>query len=138
MTYDFSECLLLNTVMAARALTRRYDDKLRPFGVSVIQFSVLMTVRSSADDTVSDMANRIAMDRTTLLRNLDLLVRKGLVDDSAAKKRNGRVFVLSEEGRVLLNKIIPLWKIAQDEIHQLLGEANDEELLASLRTLRRG
>jgi len=138
MVCDLSECLLLNTVMAARALVRRYDDKLRPFGVSVIQFSVLMTVRSSTDDTVSDMAKRIAMDRTTLLRNLDLLVQKGLVDDSAAKKRNGRVFVLSEEGRFLLNKIIPLWKIAQDEIRQLLGDANDEELLASLRALKRG
>jgi hypothetical protein len=85
---DFSRCLLLHTVMAARALSRRYDERMKPFGVTVAQFAVMMTVRRNAGQTVSAMAARIAMDRTTLSRNLDLLERKGLVvKDQAAPCR---------------------------------------------------
>ncbi len=138
MNDEFSDCLLLNTVMAARALTRRYDERLRPFGVSLIQFTVLMTVRAQEGDTVSDMAGRIAMDRTTLLRNLDLLVRKGLVKARPAKKGNGREFRLSAQGASLLEKLVPEWKKAQQEIRLLLGERNDQELLEVLRALRCG
>lgn len=138
MDDDFSQCLLLNTVMAARALTRRYDDRLRPFGVSVVQFSVMMTVRSLAGRTVTDMAKRIAMDRTTLLRNLDLLVRDNLVKAERAEKGNGRVFELTEIGQALLEQLIPEWRKAQVEMRTSLKGHDKDNLLDALKTLKAG
>jgi len=122
MTYEFSDCLLLNTVMAARAMTRRYDAQLQRFGVSVVQFSVLMVLRHGRQEPVSHMAERIAMDRTTLIRNLELLTRKGLVSSAPAAKGNGRSFTLTPQGRSLADELMPHWQAAQKEVRGRQGQ----------------
>lgn len=136
--YDFSRCLLLSTVMAARAMTRRYDERLRPFGVSVAQFTVLGAVRKSAGETMTAIAERIAMDRTTLSRNLDLLVRKGLVREERAPRGNGRVCHLTPEGDALLDAIIPVWRQAQAELRELVKDHDTDAYLTTLERLTRG
>ncbi|WP_394689125.1 MarR family winged helix-turn-helix transcriptional regulator [Hoeflea sp.] len=138
MTYDFSDCLLLNTVMAARAMTRRYDSQLQRFGVSVVQFSVLMVLRQGRDEPVSHMAARIAMDRTTLIRNLELLTRKGLVSSAPAAKGNGRAFRLTPDGERLAEELVPHWRAAQAEVRKLLKQPELEHLLPALRALTAG
>ncbi|MCY0095408.1 MarR family winged helix-turn-helix transcriptional regulator [Hoeflea ulvae] len=138
MTYDVSDCLLLNTVMAARAMTRRYDARLQRFGVSVVQFSVLMVLRQERDEPVSHMAERIAMDRTTLIRNLELLMRKGLVSAAPAKRGNGRSFKLTAEGKRLVEELVPHWQAAQAEVRGLLDRPQLEHLLPALRALTAG
>ncbi|WP_349366864.1 MAG: MarR family winged helix-turn-helix transcriptional regulator [Nitratireductor rhodophyticola] len=136
--YNMADCLLLNTVMAARAMTRRYDERLKPYGVSVIQFSVLMVLRAGRDEPVSRMAERVAMDRTTLLRNLELLVRRGLVRTEPALKGNGRRFLLSGKGAALVEELVPHWRSAQAEVRALLGEDDSERVLAALKQLTVG
>jgi len=138
MNYDFSDCLLLNTVMAARAMTRRYDAQLQQYGVSVVQFSVLMVLRQDREEPVSHMAARIAMDRTTLIRNLELLTRKGLVSTAPAAKGNGRTFKLTPEGRSLADELVPHWQAAQTEVRELLDAPQSEHLLSALRALTAG
>lgn len=133
-----ADCLLLNTVMAARAMTRRYDERLKPYGVSVIQFSVLMVLRAGRDEPVSRMAERVAMDRTTLLRNLELLVRRGLVRTEPALKGNGRRFLLSGKGAALVEELVPHWRSAQAEVRALLGEDDSDRVLAALKQLTAG
>ena len=136
--YNMADCLLLNTVMAARAMTRRYDERLKPYGVSVIQFSVLMVLRAGRDEPVSRMAERVAMDRTTLLRNLELLVRRGLVRTEPALKGNGRRFLLSGKGAALVEELVPHWRSAQAEVRALLGEDDSDRVLAALKQLTAG
>lgn len=138
MSDEFENCIALNTVMAARAMTRRYDQKLRPFGVSVAQFTVLGAVRNSVESPVSEMAKRIMMDRTTMLRNLEHLEKKGLVATKAAEKRNGRVFELTIDGNILLDQLIPKWRQAQAELNEVLKPYDKGTLLASLRLLAAG
>jgi DNA-binding MarR family transcriptional regulator len=138
MDYEFSDCLLLNTVMAARAMTRRYDAQLRRFGVSVVQFSVLMVLRQGRDEPVARMAERIAMDRTTLIRNLELLTRKGLVSSAPAAKGNGRAFRLTPTGEKLADELVPHWQAAQAEVRGLLEPPQSAHLLAALRALTAG
>lgn len=138
MDPDFSDCLLLNTVMAARAMTRRYDARLRRFDVSVVQFSILMVLRQQREEPVSRMAERIAMDRTTLIRNLELLTRKGLVSMAPAAKGNGRTFKLTQTGRDLADELVPHWQAAQTEVHGLLDPAQSRHLLSALRALTEG
>lgn len=138
MENDLSDCLLLNTVMAARAMTRRYDRQLKPFGVSVVQFSVLTVLDAHGGETVSRMAARIAMDRTTLIRNLELLARKGLVEAEPAPKGNGRLFSLTSRGKLLLAELVPKWRVGQAEVRSLLGENDAGMALAVLRRLAAG
>lgn len=138
MDYSVRDCVLLNTVMAARAMTRRYDERLKPFGISVSQFSVMMTVRQHPEMAVAHMAERIAMDRTTLLRNLELLERKGLIATEPVSSGNGRVFALTDEGARLLDAVIPHWRAAQTEVGGLLETMSKDELLVALRALTAG
>jgi len=120
---DFSQCLVLNTRMAARAITRRYDRKLRPFGITAAQFSVLTAIRGRPERSVTEMAQVIAMDRTTLSRNLDLLEKKGLIACRPADKGNGRLCTLTEPGSALVETLIPKWVEAQAELLPLWREA---------------
>ena len=135
MQDDFSRCLLLNTRMAARAVTRRYDRELRPFGVTAAQFTILSTMSIHPDQSVTDLAKSIAMDRTTLSRNLDLLERKRLIAGRDAEKGNGRLVSLSEEGAALVPKLLPVWRGLQNEMNALLGSDAMNALIAGLQRL---
>ena len=135
MDDDFTQCLVLNTRMAARAVTRRYDKALRPFGITAAQFSILTSMVKRPERSVTEMARSIAIDRTTLSRNLDLLVRKGLVSGHEADKGNGRLVALTEQGNVLVQELLPHWREAQAEMRTLLVEPDLKTLVASLQKL---
>jgi DNA-binding MarR family transcriptional regulator len=133
MQDDFSRCLLLNSRMAARAVTRRYDRELRPFGVTAAQFTILSTMSTRPNLSVTDLAKTIAMDRTTLSRNLDLLERKGLIVGREAEKGNGRLVSLSEQGEALTPRLMPVWRGLQSEMNKLLGDDAMNALIDGLQ-----
>ena len=107
---DLSDCLVLNTVAAARTLLRRGDAALKPFGVTVQQFSLLAAIRLHERKPVTALAKHIQLDRTSLTRNLNLLESRKLVKRSAAVSGNARICELTEEGSKLLDKLLPIWE----------------------------
>jgi len=135
---DFSRCLLLNTIKAARSLSRRYDARLKPYRVTVAQFTVMMLVRHNEGKAINAIAKRIAMERTTLTRNIDLLARKGLVVKEFAKKGNVKTCRLTDTGDALLDELIPVWHAARQELQTLLTGRDPDEYLAILQTLSKG
>lgn len=135
MQDEFDNCLVLNTRMAARAVTRRADRKLRPFGVTAAQFTILVSLRSRPDRSVTELANGIAMERTTLSRNLDLLTRKGVVAARHAEHGNGRLCALTDAGRVLVEAMAPVWREGQAELRETLNNPDFPTVIAALRHL---
>lgn len=135
---DFSQCLLLNTIKTARSMSRRYDARLKPYGVTVGQFTVMMLVRHNEGKPISAIAERIAMERTTLTRNIDLLTRKGLVLKEFAEKGNVKTCRLTNTGEALLDELIPVWHTARQELQTLLTGRDPDEYLAILQTLSKG
>ena len=69
-------CLCLHLQRAARAVARRFDEALRPLGLTSGQFSLLMSLNRPEPPTIGDVAGVLAMDRTTLTANLKPLVRR--------------------------------------------------------------
>ena len=130
---ELSSCLVLNTVAAARTLLRRYDAEFKQFGVTVQQFALLAAIRIHPDEPVVVLAQRIALDRTSLIRNLDLLARKGLVRRVAASTGNARFCELTREGDGLLDRLLPEWRRAQRELRQGLSR---EDAATYLRVAR--
>ncbi|MCO6177664.1 MarR family winged helix-turn-helix transcriptional regulator [Ciceribacter sp. RN22] len=124
MSEELADCLVLNTVSAARSLLRRYDARLKPFGVTVQQFSLLGAIRSHPEEPVASLAQRISLDRTSLTRNLDLLERKGLVRRVPGASGNARFCRLTEEGDALLDQLVVAWRDAQPGL--LTGLTADE------------
>ena len=137
MQDDFSQCLVLNTRMAARAITRRADRRLRPFGVTAAQFTILTSLQSRPGLSVTEMAESIAMDRTTLSRNLDLLETKGVVVSTHPSGVNGRVCVLTDAGRDLVQQMLPVWRASQSELREMLVRPDFAVVITALQQLTR-
>ena len=137
MQDDFSQCLVLNTRMAARAITRRADRKLRPFGVTAAQFTIMTSLQSRPGLSVTEMAESIAMDRTTLSRNLDLLEAKGVVASTRPSRGNGRVCALTGEGQELVAQMLPVWRESQAELRETLVRPDFAVVVTALQQLSR-
>src|SRR5947209_799278 len=88
-------CLCLHLQRAARAVARRFDEALRPLGLTNGQFSLLMSLNRPEPPTIGSVAALLAMDRTTLTANLKPLTRRGLVEVRIdAADRRGRRLIL--------------------------------------------
>ena len=129
-------CLCLHVQQAARALARRFDDALRPVGLTQGQFSLLMSLNRPAPPTMGDVASLLALDRTTLTANLKPLQRRGLVKVTVDRNdRRSRRLTLTAAGRALLVAAAPIWKRAHAQTERLLTRASPDILRASLREL---
>ena len=130
------ECFCLHVQRAARAVGRRYDEALRPFGLTNGQFSLLMSLNRPEPATMGPVANLLAMDRTTLTAALKPLERRGLAEIVPdPTDRRSRRLLLTEEGRALLARAVPVWEATQAEVAQLLEAADPDSLKGELRAL---
>jgi DNA-binding MarR family transcriptional regulator len=121
---------------AARALARRFDEALRPFGLTNGQFSLLMSLNRPAPPPMAPVASLLAMDRTTLTAALKPLERRGLVKVSQdPSDRRSRILALTDKGRNLLVDALPVWQSTHEEVEQLVPNGDPNELRSSLRAL---
>jgi DNA-binding MarR family transcriptional regulator len=129
-------CLCLHVQRAARALARRFDDALRPVGLTQGQFSLLISLNRPEPPTIGDVAAVLALDRTTLTANLKPLERRGLVKVKVDRDdKRSRRLTLTPTGRALLVVAAPIWKRAHAHAERLLTRASPDILRASLREL---
>lgn len=129
-------CLCLHVQRAARAMARRFDDALRPVGLTNGQFSLLMSLNRPEPARIGDVSALLAMDRTTLTANLKPLERRGLVKVSVDKEdRRGRRLTLTPAGRGLLLAAVPLWKPVHAAVEARVAEFGPDRLRESLRAL---
>jgi DNA-binding MarR family transcriptional regulator len=129
-------CLCLYVQRAARALARRFDEALRPLGVTNGQFSLLMSLNRPEPPGISEVAALLAMDRTTLTAALKPLERRGLIKIATdPRDRRGRRLQLTSEGRILLASAMPLWEEAHRATEALLGEGHAAGLRRDLSAL---
>jgi DNA-binding MarR family transcriptional regulator len=130
------KCLCLHTQRAARALARRFDEALRPLGLTNGQFSLLMSLNRPEPPNLGSVAALLAMDRTTLTAALKPLQRRGLVKVSVDKEdRRSRRLAITAAGRALLAKAYPLWREAHAGVEKRLAGLTPDALRAALRAL---
>jgi DNA-binding MarR family transcriptional regulator len=129
-------CLCLHVQRAARSLARRFDEVLRPFGLTNGQFSLLMSLNRPEPPPMGPVASLLAMDRTTLTAALKPLERRGLVEVSQdPADRRSRVLILTEKGHDLLIRAVPVWESTHREIEQLMPDSDPDKLRRDLRAL---
>ena len=131
-------CLCLHAQRAARALARRFDNALRPIGLTNGQFSLMMSLNRPEPPAMTAVAGLLAMDRTTLTAALKPLRRRGLLKVAAdPTDRRSRVIKLMPKGRRLLARAVPVWKSTHVAIEALLGDGDADRLRMNLRALSR-
>lgn len=127
-----SACNCLNLRRASQAITQVYDGFLEPSGLKISQYSLLKHIKYMGPVSVSDLALKIRLDRTTLVRNLKPMEERGFIIDIAAKGTRNRQLKLTDAGIETFEKASQIWSEAQSFIEQYLGKDDMETLTVLL------
>ena len=126
-------CTLLRK--ATRKLTSIYDDALAPVGVNIAQFSLLRNVERGEPVSLTELGQRIELDRSTVGRNVKVLIKSGLIASSKGKDQREAMLVLTDNGRRVLADGDSLWEAVQSKVEQVLGSNGIKELHALLQAI---
>lgn len=140
MNYDLKSinpvCCCFSLRKATRAVTQFFDRYLEPADIRATQFTLLLTLSSAAGKTLTEMAEGLVMDRTTLTRNLKPLEKSGFIDTVKLVDRRTKGYVLTEKGRHAIERGVPLWTKAQEQITSQLGHDRYMRFLDELKLVR--
>jgi len=129
-------CVALHVRMTARAVTRAYDEAMRSSGLKITQFVLLSALSTGAWRSVTELAERFALERTSLTRNLQLLAAEGLIEPVACKGR-ASIYGVTPKGSAAIDAAIPYWRTAQERIEGGLGKEDWSQMRDRLKALRR-
>jgi DNA-binding MarR family transcriptional regulator len=129
------ECLALRIRRLDRTLSRIYDGALRPHGVTVAQLGVLAAVAVSGPVQPGKLAHIIGVEKSTLSRNVALIVRKEWVRAVAAGRGRGQLLTITERGEEVLHRALPAWRRAQKRMEELLTPEGVLSILEVTRTI---
>src|SRR5579884_2306187 len=103
-------CFCIKLRRASQAMTRFYDDAIAPSGLKITQFSILRTIQRSGLLSITRLAEEVGLDRTTMGRNLHVLVRDELVSLVTGEDRREQSASLTAKGEQAVALALPLWK----------------------------
>lgn len=131
----YRECLNAQLRRSMRAVGKAYDAALRPAGIKSTQFTLLAVFAYHPELSVTRLADIMGMDRTTLTRNLQPLLRQGWLETGGGDDGRVRVVRMTTAGTQKLDEAAPLWEDIQARTSDLLGKDGREELTRRLALL---
>jgi DNA-binding MarR family transcriptional regulator len=136
----FTECYCTQFRRSANALTHIYDHALRAVGLKITQLTLLRGLDRLGSATYNEIADELSLDKTTISRNIKLLIDAGWVQVSIEEDARYRVASLSPAGARMLKDAEPHWRAAQAQVEKelkkfLKGPAK-AVLLEALETLQ--
>ena len=133
-----ADCACFNIRKASRVVTQVYEELMTTTGLRGTQFTVLVMVAAYNTMTISFLADKLVMDRTTLTRTLKPLEKNGLIEIVAGEEdRRTRVVKVTEAGHEMLTIAMPLWRKGQEKIVKFMGEDRFGHLLSELHSLEK-
>lgn len=129
-------CLCLHAQRAARILARRFDDALRPLGLTNSQFSLLVSLNRPEPPGLTAVALVLGADRTTVTAAIKPLQRRGVVEIRPdPNDRRGRRIALTQDGLALITAAYPIWEQTHREVEAELVDSRPEQLRADLKAI---
>ena len=117
-------CYCVNFRRAAATLTRHYDKTFASINLTTNQFFLIKYIALLGRCNKSQLAQYTQLERTTIIRNLETLKKKGLVEEVPGENRRNNLIQLTEAGERARSQGMPLWEGLQRETEQVLGEGN--------------
>ncbi len=126
------DCVCYRLRRAARLAAKTYDGALKPTGLRNTQFALLGSLNKLGESSIGELSDSLATDGTTLTRNLEVLVRRGLIEDVAADDARVRVIRVTELGKKTYVAALPLWREAQKQVLEAVGSKRWTEMRVEL------
>ena len=114
-------CACFNLRRTARLVTQLYERHLAPTGLKPTQYTVLQVLKKAGPLPLSQAADLMGMDRTTVTRNLGPLERDGLIQIGPGSDRRVRVISLTPKGESAWSRAYPHWESAQRTLTEAHG-----------------
>ena len=129
---QLSECSCNMMRKSARKITQFYENNLREAGIKPTQFSIVATFANTGPIQLTQLANRLILERTSMTPNLNVLERNTWIDIQPGEEDSRqRVVSLTRNGYKQLDCAIPYWQKAQKAIAKDMGQ----ETITRLRTM---
>lgn len=106
---------------AARLVTRQYAETMKAAGLKSSQFSILSMLSFHGELTITELADKMGLERTSMSRNLHPMEKDGLISVSDERDNRRRYISLTRQGQVTYKKALPLWNQAQQQFREQLG-----------------
>lgn len=125
-------CFCHHARRTARAITRIFDEALQPVGLKASQFNILAMVAAHDGASTAEISRFLALDRTTLSRNLKPLQNAGYLTAQGGAGRRPDTLALTAAGKILFDQAAAHWQTAQSGLTQRLGTGQAGLLLQTL------
>jgi DNA-binding MarR family transcriptional regulator len=116
-------CLGYRTRKLARAVTRLYNDRLRPLGLNLTEMNLLAAIAAQGSVQPARLGRAMALEKSTLSRNSSRLVERGWVEVRDHPDGRGVLLAVTARGNQMLLRAVPVWKQAQQQAQSLVAEA---------------
>jgi DNA-binding MarR family transcriptional regulator len=116
-------CLGYRSRRLARAVTRLYNDRLRPLGLNLTEMNLLAAIAAQGAVQPARLGRAMALEKSTLSRNSSRLVERGWVEVRDHPDGRGVLLTLTARGNEMLLRAVPVWKQAQQQAQSLVAEA---------------
>jgi len=116
-------CTNLKLRQLGRLVARHYEAHVGPTGLKNTQYSLLSYVVKLGPRRAGELAAAMKLDASTLSRNLQPLIAKGLVEIGTGEDLRSRIVAPTLAGQALRDEAQRAWKRAQLALNQRLGEA---------------
>jgi DNA-binding MarR family transcriptional regulator len=114
---------------AARLMSELHVEALAPFDIDARDLGVLLAIDSIEPASQQQIAQRLGVDRTTMVAMIDALEAKGIIarrPDTEDRRRN--VVELTPTGQDILHQAIAASDAAEAELLAPLGPEESEQL----------
>lgn len=116
-----NHCLAVRLRKLNRIISSIYDDAIRPFGITIAQFNLLVSIAARGKTSPSKLAQTLSLEKSTVSRNIDKMKKNGWVTLHTGEDKRSHLVSHTVEGGKLLKKATPTWKQAQKEASKVLG-----------------
>ena len=122
------ECVAVRLRMLNRIITNIYDDALRPLDLKVSQMNILVAAAKMGTARPLEVCEYLHLDVSTLSRNVERMKARGWVEVVPDEDGRSQPFQLTAQGRKLLEKAVPAWSEAQQQVKSVLGDGFVQQL----------
>ena len=106
----------------SRAVSQHYEAAFRGSELHAAQFTILSTLAQTGAMPLVKLAAFLGMERTTLTRNLEPLVKRNLVVSETNEDGRIRQVALTSSGESAVRNTFPRWEAAQATVEEVLKQ----------------
>jgi DNA-binding MarR family transcriptional regulator len=135
-TVIVEECVAVRLRLLTRAVTKIYNQALRPYGLTISQMNILVAASYLGQGKQQDICKALHLEKSTLSRDLARMRERGWITESPGDDGRSSLLRVTALGGKLLLRAIPAWRQAQQQAAALLGEREITAIGRAVKTLQ--